>query len=105
VSADAARLDVAGLVGAPSFAAARDDFSRYRLRSADAAGALSRIPVTVAWGTRDRILIHRTQSARARAVMPYVRHVDLPGCGHLPFNDDPELCAQLVLESGITAVS
>jgi pimeloyl-ACP methyl ester carboxylesterase len=43
------------------------------------------------------ILPHRTQSARARAVLPFARHVDLPRCGHLPFHDDPTACADLVL--------
>jgi pimeloyl-ACP methyl ester carboxylesterase len=54
--------------------------------------------VTIAWGTRDVVLVHRTQSARARKVFPFARHVDLPGCGHLPFSDEPAACARLVLE-------
>jgi pimeloyl-ACP methyl ester carboxylesterase len=55
------------------------------------------VPVTIAWGTRDRLLPHR-QAARARARRPEARHVDLPGCGHVPFSDDPELVARVLLE-------
>lgn len=97
VPPDVARADVAGLVGATSFEAARDDFRRYRLGPGDDPGGLDGIPVTIAWGTRDLILFHRTQSTQARAGLPRARHVALRGCGHLPFLDDPDLCARLVL--------
>ena len=90
--------DLAGLAGATGFAAARSDFGSYFLRAEDDPGSLVDIPVTIAWGTRDVVLTHRSQSARAREVLPFARHVDLPGCGHLPFNDDPAACARLVLE-------
>lgn len=99
VDPDSARADLAGLAGARAFEAARADFARYRLRGDDDRGALADIPVTVAWGTRDVVLTHRTQSARARDVLPFARHADLPGCGHLPFNDEPTACARLVLET------
>lgn len=98
VDPDAARSDLAGLAGATSFAAARDDFGNYLLDPGDDRGSLGEIPVTVAWGTRDVVLVHRTQSARARVVLPFARHLDLPGCGHLPFSDDPDTCARIVLE-------
>jgi pimeloyl-ACP methyl ester carboxylesterase len=58
--------------------------------------ALQRIPVTVAWGTRDLVLPYRRQARRARAALPTARHVLLPGCGHLPFSDDPRRCAELL---------
>lgn len=101
VAPEVARADVAALAAAPAFAAARADFARYR-PAADAPGRLPDIPVTVAWGTRDVVLTHRTQSARARTVLPFARHVDLPGCGHLPFSDDPDACARLILEDATT---
>lgn len=56
------------------------------------------VPVTVAWGTRDRILPYR-QAARARAALPDARHVDLPGCGHVPMSDDPDLVASVILQT------
>lgn len=54
---------------------------------------LDGVPVSILWGTRDFLLLHR-QSRRARKVLPRARHVDLPGCGHAPFYDDPELVAR-----------
>jgi pimeloyl-ACP methyl ester carboxylesterase len=55
------------------------------------------VPVTIAWGTRDRLLPPR-QGARARARRPEARHVSLPGCGHVPFSDDPPLVTRVLLE-------
>ena len=55
-----------------------------------------RVPVTVGWGTRDRLLIPR-QAERARARLPHGRHVPLPGCGHIPMSDDAEGVAALLL--------
>lgn len=55
-----------------------------------------RVPVTIGWGTRDRLLIPR-QSERARAALPQARHLPLPGCGHIPMSDDPEGVAALIL--------
>lgn len=98
VSAVAARADVAGLASSPAFPAARDSFTSYRFEAGDRLGRLPEIPVTVAWGTRDVVLTHRTQSARAARALPFARHVDLDRCGHLPFNDDPERCAAIILE-------
>ncbi|MEU6388228.1 alpha/beta fold hydrolase [Streptomyces sp. NPDC046939] len=56
------------------------------------------IPVTVAWGTRDRILLRR-QGVRAKRVLPGARLVRLPGCGHVPMNDDPALVARVILDT------
>ncbi|MEU7055876.1 alpha/beta fold hydrolase [Streptomyces sp. NPDC046197] len=55
------------------------------------------IPVTVAWGTRDRLLVRR-QGVRAKQMMPRARLVRLPGCGHVPMNDDPALVARVILD-------
>jgi pimeloyl-ACP methyl ester carboxylesterase len=55
-------------------------------------------PVTVAWGTRDRILPYR-QAALARERLPAARHVALTGCGHVPMNDDPDLVARVILDT------
>lgn len=56
------------------------------------------VPVTVAWGARDRILPPR-QAERARERLPKARHVTLPHCGHVPMSDAPDLVAQTVLET------
>jgi pimeloyl-ACP methyl ester carboxylesterase len=55
-----------------------------------------RVPVTIGWGTRDRLLIPR-QAGRARERLPRARHVPLPGCGHIPMSDDPDGVAALIL--------
>ncbi|GAB3947378.1 hypothetical protein GCM10027614_42500 [Micromonospora vulcania] len=55
--------------------------------------------MTVAWGTRDLVLPYHSQTRRARAALPEARHVPLPGCGHLPFADDPDACARLLIET------
>ena len=81
---------------APGFAAARRALGVRRPPPGADPGALSAIPVTIAWGTRDAVLPHRRQAARARAQLPAARHVLLPGCGHLPFADDPARCANLL---------
>ncbi|WP_225827681.1 alpha/beta fold hydrolase [Streptomyces naphthomycinicus] len=55
------------------------------------------LPVTVAWGTRDRLLLRR-QGIRAKQFIPQARLVRLPGCGHCPMNDDPALVARVILD-------
>ncbi|MBP2401628.1 alpha/beta fold hydrolase [Streptomyces syringium] len=59
---------------------------------------LAEVPVTVAWGTADRILLRR-QGIRAKKVMPGARLIRLPGCGHVPMNDDPALVARVILDA------
>ncbi|MFJ9736112.1 alpha/beta fold hydrolase [Streptomyces sp. NPDC101171] len=55
------------------------------------------LPVTVAWGTQDRLLVRR-QGVRAKTIIPHARLVRLPGCGHVPMNDDPALVARVILD-------
>ncbi|OUC99623.1 hypothetical protein CA983_27760 [Streptomyces swartbergensis] len=50
------------------------------------------MPVTIACGTRDRLLPPR-QATRAKSMIPAARLVPLPGCGHVPMSDPPELVA------------
>ncbi|MGW2182534.1 alpha/beta fold hydrolase [Streptomyces sp. NPDC001732] len=57
------------------------------------------LPVTVAWGSRDRILLRR-QGVRAKRIVPDARLVRLPGCGHVPMNDDPALVSRVILDTG-----
>ncbi|MDF6041111.1 alpha/beta fold hydrolase [Streptomyces sp. JH14] len=57
------------------------------------------MPVTVAWGSRDRLLLRR-QGIRAKHTIPGARLVRLPGCGHVPMNDDPALVARVILDTG-----
>ncbi|MGW8761375.1 alpha/beta fold hydrolase [Streptomyces sp. NPDC055815] len=55
------------------------------------------VPITVAWGSRDRLLLRR-QGVRAKHTLPAARLVRLPGCGHVPMNDDPALVARVILD-------
>ncbi len=55
------------------------------------------IPVTIGWGTRDRLLRpHQARIAKER--LPGARLVPLPGCGHVPMTDNPELVADVLLQ-------
>lgn len=56
------------------------------------------VPVTVAWGTRDRILWPR-QARRAAELLPAARHIWLAGCGHVPMGDDPARVAEIILST------
>lgn len=50
-----------------------------------------RVPMTLAWGDRDRL------TGPPRVPPPGARVVVLPGCGHVPMWDDPELVARVLL--------
>jgi pimeloyl-ACP methyl ester carboxylesterase len=54
-------------------------------------------PVTIAWGTRDRLLSPR-QVLVAKACLPQARFLPLRGCGHVPMTDDPALVADVLLQ-------
>lgn len=62
------------------------------------AGDIPDVPVTIAWGTRDRLLPPR-QADRVRAMIPNARLVPLPGCGHVPMLDAPDLVARMILHA------
>jgi pimeloyl-ACP methyl ester carboxylesterase len=80
---------------APGFAATLDALAEY----AFGAGAeLRGVPVTVAWGARDRLLLYARQAPRARAMLPWARHLTL-GAGHVPYFDDPAAVAEVIRAS------
>ena len=56
------------------------------------------VPVRIAWGSKDRILPKATHSGHFHEAVPGAEWVDLPGLGHLPQHDDPDLVARVVLE-------
>ncbi|MFD3554161.1 alpha/beta fold hydrolase [Streptomyces goshikiensis] len=56
------------------------------------------LPVTIAWGSHDRLLLRR-QGVRAKHTVPGARLVRLPGCGHVPMHDDPALVSRVVLDT------
>jgi pimeloyl-ACP methyl ester carboxylesterase len=61
-----------------------------------AGGAGIEVPLTVAFGERDRLI----RPARVRA--PGARTVVLADCGHVPMWDDPALVAGLILETSVS---
>ena len=77
---------------APAFAPALAAFDGYRFGAPE---DLRETPLTIAWGVRDRLLIYGRQAPRARAMLPWARHVAL-GAGHVPFFDDPAAVAEAI---------
>jgi pimeloyl-ACP methyl ester carboxylesterase len=61
-------------------------------------GAGITVPVTIAWGNKDRLLLP-PQVRRAGWAIPRSRLVSLRGCGHVPTTDDPEQVARVLLEA------
>jgi pimeloyl-ACP methyl ester carboxylesterase len=53
------------------------------------------VPTTVAWGTRDRVLLYG-QSAIAQERLPDATHVALPNSGHVPMIDSPDLIIRVI---------
>jgi pimeloyl-ACP methyl ester carboxylesterase len=90
---DEAMATLDAFADAPAFEPALTAFGHYRFAAGD---ELRGVPVTVAWGTRDALLIPR-QAARARRLMPWATHVALRGCGHVPCHDDPATVAAVLL--------
>lgn len=61
------------------------------------------VPTRIVWGTRDRIIPGDRYSARLRRMVPEADYLELPGLGHVPMSDDPELVARAILEVTTTA--
>jgi pimeloyl-ACP methyl ester carboxylesterase len=76
----------------PAFAATLDAFSEYSFSDPE---ELRSVPVAIAWGRRDFLLPYRSQSRRARAMLPWATHATL-GAGHVPFSDDPAAVAEVI---------
>jgi len=61
-------------------------------------GPEPKVPLTIAWAELDRVL-PVGQAKRAQALLPSANHIILPGCGHVPMIDDPQLVAGTILET------
>lgn len=49
------------------------------------------VPVTLLWGTKDRLLPPKRMAPRLLAQIPHARYVPLEGAGHLPMWDAPDV--------------
>ena len=78
--------------GTPGF----DEHLSQTRRRRFAAGTEIDVPVTIAWGERDRLVPRKARLLEE--LPPQTRVVSLPGCGHVPMWDDPELVARTILE-------
>lgn len=92
ISVDRLVGDTLALRRGAGFAAVAQAARGYRF-----AGSPS-VPVAVGWGTRD-FIFRPHQVERVRERLPEARVVTLPGCGHIPMSDDPDLVASLILET------
>ncbi|HEY0450735.1 alpha/beta hydrolase [Actinophytocola sp.] len=93
LTAEVMLADLLSMVGSPAF-----DLVAAAGRDYEFASPAPSVPVTVAWGTRDRILWPR-QARRAAELLPRARHAWLHRCGHVPMTDDPDRVAALILET------
>jgi pimeloyl-ACP methyl ester carboxylesterase len=91
ISAEQARGDL------PAFVAAWDAIREIVARPEPFLATVpADVPVTLAWGTRDRVFPPSTARI-AKHRLPQARFVSLPGCGHVPMTDDPALVARVLL--------
>jgi pimeloyl-ACP methyl ester carboxylesterase len=85
-------LSLHGLADATWFDETLEPLVAYRFTG----GEQIDVPVTVAWGQHDRLLLVR-QAHRASQRIPQGKHITLYGCGHVPTYDDPEQVARALL--------
>jgi pimeloyl-ACP methyl ester carboxylesterase len=89
--------DAIGLVEAFAATPGFDEHLAATRRERFTGGDLIQVPVTVAFGDQDRLL--KPRRARVRDELPkQTRWLDLPGCGHVPTWDDPDLVSKTILE-------
>jgi pimeloyl-ACP methyl ester carboxylesterase len=55
-------------------------------------------PVKISWGQRDRLIPFRRYGRPMQQVVRGAEFVMLPGVGHVPMYDDPQLIARTILE-------
>jgi pimeloyl-ACP methyl ester carboxylesterase len=87
-----ARSMARAYVTAPAYARAS------ALMRANEVGSLDglNVPVTLAWAEFDGVV--RSRPLKDGVLPRTVRQVELPGCGHVPTWDNPDLVARVVLE-------
>jgi pimeloyl-ACP methyl ester carboxylesterase len=99
MTAEIMLADLLSMVGAKGFDLVADAGREYTF-----AAPAPTVPVTVAWGTRDRILWPR-QARRAAALLPRARHAWLYRAGHVPMIDEPDQVSTLILATCASAAA
>lgn len=101
IVAHPSRMSAEQAIGdAQSFFRAREAVEQIlaeRLEFTEAAAIPADVPVTIAWGEKDRLL-PRSQARVAKRQLPNARFVLLRGCGHVPMTDDPKSVAKVLLD-------
>jgi pimeloyl-ACP methyl ester carboxylesterase len=98
LSADEAADNTRALAEAPWFDETLPSLRAFEFSDDDEV----RVPVTVAWGSKDRLLLPR-QARRAAKAIPRARVLMLHGCGHVPTWDDPAQVASVILDGAAAA--
>jgi pimeloyl-ACP methyl ester carboxylesterase len=57
------------------------------------------VPVTIAWPENDRLLPYEYYGKAWRGAAPFAEWKTVPGVGHVPNYDEPELIAEQIIES------
>ena len=100
LTAEYARAAIRTLGTCPGFDASLKATARRRFLATAPIGA----PVTVAFGSRD-VLLLRHQSRHLDQLPPGTDLEVLPGCGHVPMSDNPRAVTALITESAARAVT
>ncbi|HSS33317.1 MAG TPA: alpha/beta hydrolase [Solirubrobacterales bacterium] len=98
IPAGAARELVLGWVDAEGYEGAN---RAMRTHIFDPEGYPAEVPVTIAWGERDRLVGPPKPNRRPAGA----RFLVLPGVGHTPMWDDPELVARTLLEGSAVSAA
>jgi pimeloyl-ACP methyl ester carboxylesterase len=91
MTAEHARTTIRALGRCPGF----DATLRATTHRSYRAGSALDAPITVAFGSRDLVLLRR-QSRHLDQLPPETQVRDLPGCGHVPMSDDPNSVVALI---------
>lgn len=95
-----ARMAIRAMATCPGFDATMRATESRRYRS----GPRFDAPVTVAFGSRDHLLLRR-QSRRLDELPAATAVVTLPRCGHVPMADDPAAVSAFITASALAAVA
>jgi pimeloyl-ACP methyl ester carboxylesterase len=91
LSATEGRALISDWLNAPGYDAANDEMRSHVFEHPE----LVKVPTTIARGTLDRLV----SPPRRERMPPGATYIELPGVGHTPTWDDPELVARLLLDS------